>query len=129
MGFKIIFRIINFWALNVICLFKHFNGNFRGKHQSPKIFGTTKSIDINFLQMLVFIRRNAIKKFGLHKFLGYKLHTKVLKIPISGNATSGHANFTKFCRSISIDIKIDPENLRLFLIYRTICKIPQKAGL
>ena len=37
------------------------------------------------------------------------LQTKIPKNPIFGNATSRHANFTKFCRIITT-IEMNPEN-------------------
>ena len=37
-----------------------------------------------------------------------KLQTKIPKIPIFGNATSRHANLTKFCRNINIDVRNKP---------------------
>ena len=37
-----------------------------------------------------------------------RLQTKIPKIPIFGNATSRHANLTKFCRNINIDVRNKP---------------------
>ena len=37
-----------------------------------------------------------------------KLKTKIPKIPIIGNVTSRHANFTKFCRIVTIDVRNKP---------------------
>ena len=36
------------------------------------------------------------------------LQTKIPEIPIFGNATSRHANLTKFCRNINIDVRNKP---------------------
>ena len=36
---------------------------------------------------------------------GCKLQTKIPKIPIFENATSSHANLTKFCMVIHIDVR------------------------
>ena len=41
-----------------------------------------------------------------------KLQTKILKNPNFGNATSMHANFTKFCRIVTIDVRMNSENSR-----------------
>ena len=62
----------------------------------------------NFYQMLVFIRRHEIKKFFDITGPVCKLQTKIPKIPIFGNATSRHANLTKFCRNINIDVRNKP---------------------
>ena len=37
-----------------------------------------------------------------------KLQTKIPKIPIFRNATSRHANFMKFCRIVTIDVRNKP---------------------
>ena len=37
-----------------------------------------------------------------------KLQTKILKTPIFGNATSRHANFTKFCRNVTVGVRNEP---------------------
>ena len=42
-----------------------------------------------------------------------KLQTKFPKTPIFGNATSRHANCTKFCRIVTIDVRNKPLNFQI----------------
>ena len=75
--------------------------------------------------------------------LVYVLQTKIPKIPIFGNATSRHANCTKFCRIVHIDVRnkswkfqIDILKIGYFteqsvkyrkkLVYKTISKMQKK---
>ena len=48
--------------------------------------------------------RNQKKKFDITGPV-CKLQNKIQKIPIFRNATSRHANFTKFCRIVHIDVR------------------------
>ena len=57
-----------------------------------------------------------------------KIQTKVKKNLIFGNATSRHANFTKFQIIISKYVVFDMSQIG-YISYRTMCKMPQKAGL
>ena len=69
----------------------------RGGSNPPKISGTTKGMTMQFLPCNFDITGPVCK-----------LQTKIPKIPNFGNATSRHANFTKFCRIVHIDVRNDP---------------------
>ena len=68
----------------------------------PKISGTTKGMTMKY--MLVSIRRHKIIFFDITGPV-CKLQNEITKIPIFGNATSRHANFTKFFKIINIEIR------------------------
>ena len=51
--------------------------------------------------------RNQKKKFEITGPV-CKLQTKIPKIPIFRNATSRRANFMKFCRIVTIDVRNKP---------------------
>ena len=79
-----------------------------GWFQPPNISGTIKGMTMKFLPD-VGIRKEARnqKKIDITGPV-CKLQTKIPKIPIFGNATSRHANLTKFCRNINIDVRNKP---------------------
>ena len=74
----------------------------------PKISGTTKGTTMKFLPD-VGVHKDAQNQ-KIFDITGpvCKLQTKIPKIPIFGNATSRHANLTKFCRNINIDVRNKP---------------------
>ena len=87
-----------------------FNGIWgRWVHPPPKISGTTKGMTMKFLPDVGIHKeaRNQKKNFDLTGPV-CKLQTKILKNTIFGNATFGHANFTKFCRIVTIDVRNKP---------------------
>ena len=54
------------------------------------------------------MRRQEIRKKYAITLLVCKLQTKIPKNPIFRNATSRHANFMKFCRIVTIDVRNKP---------------------
>ena len=88
--------------INGICLFGQLNGIW-GAENPPKITKAKKGMTMNFLQDVdTHIRPKTI--FFILTGPICKLQTKIMKTPIFGNATARHANITKFCRIINIDI-------------------------
>ena len=82
----------------------------------PSPLRSKKPLDVwpwNFYQMSSSFRSHENRKDFDITWLVCKLQTKIPKISISRNATSRHANFTKFCRIVTIDvIETNPENSR-----------------
>ena len=86
----------------------------------------------NFYHMSSSVHK--VRKFFGITWLVCKLQTKILKNLIFWNATSRRANFTKFCKVVTIDVRNKPwKNSDRYLIdwpfYRTICKMAPNAGL
>ena len=73
-----------------------------------EISGTAKGMTMKFLPDVgVYREARNQKKIDITGPV-CKLQTKIPKIPIFGNATSRHANLTKFCRNINIDVRNKP---------------------
>ena len=74
-----------------------------------EISRTTKGMTMNFLPDVGIYKeaRNQIKNVDITGPV-CKLQIKIPKIPIFRNATSRHANFTKFCMIVTIDVRIKP---------------------
>ena len=76
---------------------------------SLMISGTTKGMTMKFLPD-VGIHTEARNQKFFFDITGpvCKLQNKIPKISILENATSRHANYTKFCRIINIDVRNKP---------------------
>ena len=80
----------------------------RGVEIPPKISGTKIGMIMKFLPD-VGIHKEARNQKKIDITVPVcKLQTKIPKILIFGNATSRHANLTKFCRNINIDVRNKP---------------------
>ena len=94
-------------TVNVISLFRQFNDIWRGWKHPIRSRELQKIWLWNLYQMLVSIRRHKIKKIKITGLI-CKVQTKIPKNPIFRNATSRHANFTKFCKIVTIDLRNKP---------------------
>ena len=76
-----------------------------GVKTPPEISKTEKDMTIKFsLDFVTYMEVQNQQKFDIDGPV-CKLQTKILKEPIFGNASSRHANFTRFCRTITIDVR------------------------
>ena len=87
------------------------------KTSPPKISGTAGRMTMKFLPDVKYHRetRNPKDFFDITHLVCNLWVSKVKKRSnslFSGNATYRHASFTKFCRIINIDVKINPENFK-----------------
>ena len=81
------------------------SGGWVGVVPPPKISGTTKGMTMKFLlDVGIYKEARNQKKFDITGPV-CKLQNKIPKILIFRNATSRHANFTKLCRIVNIDIR------------------------
>ena len=92
-------------TVNGICLFWQLHGIWGMVPPPMRSQELQKLWPWNFYQILVSTRRHEIKKIFDRTCLVCKLQTKIPKDPIFGNATSRHANLTKFCRIVAIDVR------------------------
>ena len=95
-------------TINSICSFWQWTGIWG---VVPPSLRSRKPLDIwswNFCQMSSSVRRHEIRNFFDITWLVCKLQTKIPKNPIFRNATSRNANFTKFCRIVTIDVRNKP---------------------
>ena len=78
----------------------------RGWKHPPKISKTTKAITMKFLPRVGNYKKAQNRNFIFDlSVLVFRLQTKIPKIPILGNVFSRHANVTKFCRIVHIEVK------------------------
>ena len=73
-----------------------------GWYHPPKISETTGPMTMKFLPDV------KLNKEARNQNFFCKLQTKIPKSPIFRNATSRHANLTKFCRIVTIDVRNKP---------------------
>ena len=134
------------FLVQIYCVPKKGNANFKNQrlmvsafsdslmasggwfHHPPRSQELQKLWPWNFYHMLVSIRRYEIKK-AFDKSDKCKLQTKVLKLPIFKNAISRHATLPNFAGLSKLTSEINPQNLKDWLFYRTICKMSKKAVL
>ena len=90
-------------TINSICSFWQLTGIWGGG--TTKISETTERMTMKFLPDVKLSKEARNQIFFDITRLVYKLQTKIPKIPIFRNATSRHANFTKLCRIVNIDIR------------------------
>ena len=79
-----------------------------GATPPPEISKTTKSMTRKFLPHVGTHAEAQNQKKIDRTGLVCKLQTKIPKTPIFRNATSRHANFTKFCKNVTIDVRNKP---------------------
>ena len=92
-------------TINSICSFWQLTGIWGGG--TTKISETTERMTMKFLPDVKQGGTKSKKNFDI-TWLVCKLQTKIPKNPIFRNATSRHANFTKFCRIVTIDVRNKP---------------------
>ena len=93
----------------------------RGQYHPLQILETTGRMTMKFLTDVKLNQEAGNQK----TFVNYR---QILKNPIFRNATSNHANFTKFCRTINLMSEINPENFRSISdLIQLVCKMRSRS--